>query len=67
MLLTQQPRVRFPVLLNFFRGNIIDVAEVNQRCWLEESGQWHENVDPTRLVLASDKPVSQKALLANQI
>ena len=50
-----------------FRGKIIDVAEVNQRRWLEESGQWHENVDRTHLDLASDKPVSQKALLANQI
>ena len=31
LLLTQQPRVRFPVFLNFFRGKIVDVAEVNQR------------------------------------
>ena len=37
--------------------NIIDVAEVNQQRWLEESGQWLENVD---LVLASGKPVLQK-------
>ena len=32
---------------------IVDVAEVNQRRWLEESGQWLENVDQTHLVLAS--------------
>ena len=38
--------------------NIIDVAEVNQQRWLEESGQWLENVD---LVLASGKPVLQKS------
>ena len=29
----------------FFREKIIDVAEVNQMRWLEESGQWLENVD----------------------
>ena len=43
-----------------FRGRIIDVAEATQWRWLEESGQWHENVDPTHLVLASGKPVLQK-------
>ena len=40
--------------------NIIKVAEVNQRQWLEESGQWLENVDQTNFVLASGKPVLQK-------
>ena len=30
-----------------FRGKIIHVAEVNQQCWLGESGQWLENVDWT--------------------
>ena len=39
---------------------IIEVGEVNQWHWLEESGQWFENVDPTHLVLASGKPVLQK-------
>ena len=39
---------------------MIDVAEVNQRRWLEESGQWIENVDRTHLVLASGNPVLQK-------
>ena len=38
----------------------LNVAEVNQLCWLEESGQWLENVDQTYLVLASGKPVLQK-------
>ena len=33
----------------FFRGKIIDVAEVNQWRWVEESGQWLENVDRTHL------------------
>ena len=41
-------------------GKIINLAEVNQQCWLEESGQWLENVDQTHLVLASGKPVLQK-------
>ena len=36
---TQLPGVRFPALQNFSRGEIIEVAEVNQRRWLEESGQ----------------------------
>ena len=43
-----------------FRGKIIDVAEVNQQHWIEERGQWLENVDRTHLVLASGKPVLQK-------
>ena len=41
-----------------FSGKITDIAEVNQRHWLEESGQWLENVD---LVLASGKQVLQKS------
>ena len=61
MLLTQQPRVRLPVFPEFFREKIKDVAEVNKRCWLEESGQRLENVDLTHLVLASDKTVLQKS------
>ena len=51
----------FPSIQKNFRGKIIDVSEVNQRCWLEEIGQWLENVDRTRLVLASGKPVLQKS------
>ena len=47
----------------FFCGKIIDVAEVNQRPWLEESGQGLENGDRTHLVLASGKPVLQKSLI----
>ena len=38
----------------------VHVAEVNQRRWLEESGQMLENVVPTQLVLASGKLVLQK-------
>ena len=45
-----------------FRGEIINVAEVNQWCCLEESGQLLENDDPTCLVLAGGKPVLQKRL-----
>ena len=32
---------------------IVNVAEVNQWRWLEESGQWLENFDQTHKVLAS--------------
>ena len=38
---------------NFQRKNIADVTEVYQRHCLEERRQWLENVDQTRLVLAS--------------
>ena len=38
---------------------MINVAEVNRRRCLEESGQWLENVDQTHLLLASEKPVLQ--------
>ena len=54
--------VLFPAFLKFFRGKIINVSEVNQWRWLEESGQWLENVDQTHLVLASGKLVLQKEL-----
>ena len=43
--------------LKIFIGKIIDDAEVNQQRWLEEKGQWLENVDQTRLVL---KPLLKK-------
>ena len=49
-------------LPNFYRGKIINVAEVNQQRWLEENGQWLENVDQTHLGLASGKLVLQKHL-----
>ena len=42
-----------------------EVAEVNQRRWLEESGQCLENVDWTHLDLANDKPVLEKERLSN--
>ena len=38
---------------------MIDVAEVNQWCWLKERGQWLDNVNRT-LDLASGKPILQK-------
>ena len=37
-----------PSVPEFFSGEIIDVAEVNQQCWLA--------ADRTHLVLASGKP-----------
>ena len=30
---------------NFFTGKIVNAADANQGCCLEESGQWLENVD----------------------
>ena len=49
---------------NFFRGKKLScVAEVNWRHFLEESGQWLENVHRTHLVLTSDRLVPQKNLL----
>ena len=36
------------------------------RLWLEESGQWLENVDWIHLVLASGKPVLQKSFFASK-
>ena len=44
----------------FIREKIIPVAEVNQRCWLEESEYELENVDQTHLVLASNKARTRK-------
>ena len=38
----------------------IDGALVKQWQWLEEKGQWLENVDRTHLVLGSGKPVLPK-------
>ena len=43
------------MLLTFFRGIIVNDAEINLRCHLEESGQWIENVDQAHLVLDSGK------------
>ena len=60
LLLTQQPGFDSQHSRIFFRGKIIDVAEVNQWRWLEESGQWLENVDQNQLVLARGKSVQQK-------
>ena len=44
----------------------MDIAEVNQQRWFEESGQWLEDVDGTHLVLANDQPVLQKRKMARQ-
>ena len=42
---------------------IVDVAEVNQWRWLEESGQWIKSVDQTHQVyLAGGKLVQQKRI-----
>ena len=36
----QAPPGSIPSVPDFFRRKIINVAEVNQRRWSEESGQW---------------------------
>ena len=41
----------------FSEEKIVNVAEINQRCCLDESGQWYENFDWTDLVLPSGKLV----------
>ena len=46
----------------FSDEKIVDVAGVNHRRCFEESGQWHENVGRTHLVLASGKLVLQKLI-----
>ena len=43
----------------------VNVAEVNQWCYLEESGLRLENVDPTHLVLANGRLVVRKIFVAN--
>ena len=55
MLLTQQHWVRFPG--SQMKNN--NVTEVNQQRWLEESGQWLENVDRTHLVQTHQKSTWQ--------
>ena len=44
--------VSIPSIPEILRGKIINVAEVSQQRWIEESGQCLENVDWTHLVLA---------------
>ena len=53
LLPTQQPWFDSQYSRNFIRkGKMINVAEVNQWCWLKERGQWLDKVDRT-LALAS--------------
>ena len=40
---------------------MINAAEVNQHYWLEESGQWLENVYRTHLVVALGTQYYKKA------
>ena len=53
-----------PSISKKFRGTIVDVAEVNQWCCLEKSGQWLENVDQNHPVLASGKLVLKKFIVS---
>ena len=56
LLLTQQPWALFSV----FQKISFDVAEVYQWRWLEKSGLWLENDNPTHVILASGKLALQK-------
>ena len=49
-----------PSIPEIFSPEIVNVAEANQRHFLEESGQWLGNVHRTHLVLAIGKLVPQK-------
>ena len=49
--------------VNFSKEKIINVAEFNPWHWLEESGQWLENVDQTHIVLPNGKPVAQQNII----
>ena len=51
-----------PSAPNFLRRKIIDVTEVNQGGWFEESGQQLKNVDQTHLVLASGSQYNTKII-----
>ena len=57
---TQLPCVWLPAFQKLFQKQIIDVAEVNQRRWLEENGRWLKIVDR---VLAGGKIVIQKYVI----
>ena len=66
---TQLPRVWFPALPSIFTvEKIVEVAEVNRQCCLEESGTWLENVDRTHLALAgtTEKTFLMNAFLINK-
>ena len=64
ILASQLPGVHFPEVPKFFKGKIADVAEVNLRHCLQESGRWLENADGANVVLAIGKEVLQKVRLA---
>ena len=51
-----------PSIPEIFSEEFFYVAEVNQWCWLEESGQSLENVDQNHLVVATGKSVLQKGV-----
>ena len=67
-ILASYPAAPGSIFQHVFRGKMINVAEVSQPRWFEESGQWLENVDPIHQALASGhrdlyasgKPVLQK-------
>ena len=63
----QQTKHMLKTSLKWKTRLIIDVAEVNQWRWLEDSRQWLDNVDQTHLVLASGKQVLQKTISKNWV
>ena len=38
-------QLSIPIILKNYQEKIIEVAEVSKWQWLDESGQWLENVD----------------------
>ena len=53
-----------PGLIPSIPGKIFDVAEVNKWHWLEERGQWLENVDRTHLHSHSCTYLSQLSVFS---
>ena len=53
------PRFESQHSRNFLKEKMVDLVEVNQRGCIEESGQWHDNINRTHLVMASGKLVLQ--------
>ena len=50
---------------HFSEEKLSMLLRLNQRCWIEDSGQWLENIDWTHLVLDWANPVPQKSFKHN--
>ena len=60
------PEFNTQLSLNFSEEKIVNIAEVNQQCCFEESGQSLENFDCTHLELASGTLVLPKNKISHQ-